>query len=281
MRVLDRIDVVRKELDAARADGRTVGLVPTMGALHEGHASLIRRSATECDVTAVSVFVNPLQFGPAEDFTRYPRTFEADVAVAAAEGAELVFAPPVTEMYPEPLVTRVEVGGPADGLEARTRPGHFAGVATVVTKLFAIAGPCRAYFGEKDYQQLLVVRRLAADLSLPVDVVACPTVREPDGLALSSRNAYLSPEERRAATVLFRALEAAAAAVVAGERSGDRLRSVLADVIASEPLARLDYAEVADPFTLEPLGRLNRPARALVAATVGSTRLIDNRELTF
>ncbi|HEX2046428.1 MAG TPA: pantoate--beta-alanine ligase [Acidimicrobiales bacterium] len=259
MRVLDRGDQLRKELDAARAGGRTVGFVPTMGFLHEGHASLIRRSAEECDVTAVSVFVNPLQFGPTEDLDQYPRDLDHDQAVAAEAGADVVFAPPVDEMYPggPPRVT-VHVEG-FDALEGASRPGHFDGVATVVAKLFNLAGPCRAYFGEKDWQQLGVVRRLAADLSFPVDVVACPTVREPDGLACSSRNARLSPEERRAAPVLYRALTAAA---------GDAdPRRRMAEVVAAEPLATLDYAEV-------------QADRLLIAARVGGVRLIDNMGVT-
>ncbi len=280
--VLDRIELVRKELDEARGGGHRVALVPTMGALHDGHLSLIRRAAAECDVTLVSVFVNPLQFGPSEDFSRYPRSLEGDVARAAEAGGDLVFAPPVEEMYPEaPPLVRVEVGGGlADRLEGATRPGHFGGVATVVAKLFAIAGSCRAYFGEKDYQQLLVVRRLAADLSFPVDVVACPTIREADGLALSSRNAYLSAAERRAATVLYRALRAAAESVEGGERHAEGLRSRMAAIVVSEPLARLDYAEVAHPATLEPLDAVPPGgARLLVAAWIGGTRLIDNLEV--
>ena len=247
MRVVDRIEQVRKEL----ARPTSVGLVPTMGALHDGHLSLVRRSVAECDLTLVTVFVNPLQFGPAEDFTRYPRDLDADVRAAAGVGADLVFAPSVDEMYgsTEPTVRVVVDGELGSTLEGATRPGHFDGVATVVTKLFGITGPCRAYFGEKDWQQLQVVRRLVTDLSLPVDVVACPTVREPDGLALSSRNRYLSPDERRAATVLYRALITA--------------RPGWADVVATEPLVRLDYAAEAW-------------GRRLIAAWVGSTRLIDN-----
>jgi pantoate--beta-alanine ligase len=249
LRVLDRGDQLRKELDAARAAGLTVGLVPTMGALHEGHASLIRRAAAECDVTAVTVFVNPLQFGPNEDLAAYPRDLEADVAVAAAAGAGVLFAPPVDDMYPQPPAVTVHVAG-EDMLEGAARPGHFDGVATVVAKLFNLAGPCRAYFGEKDWQQLRVVRRLVADLSFPVEVVACPTVREPDGLALSSRNVRLSPQERRAAAVLYRALMAYPA-------------RDMADVVAEEPLATLDYAEVL-------------PDRLVIAARIGGVRLIDN-----
>jgi pantoate--beta-alanine ligase len=258
MRVLDRSDQLRKELDAARAAGRTVGLVPTMGALHEGHASLIRRSAAECDLTAVTVFVNPLQFGPSEDFATYPRDLSADVEVAAAGGAGLVFAPPVDEMYRDgaaPAVT-VHVAG-EDVLEGAARPGHFDGVATVVAKLFNLAGPCAAYFGEKDWQQLRVVRGLVADLSFPVEVVACPIVREADGLALSSRNVRLSAEERRAATVLYRALRAGVAS--------DEPSRAMAEVVATEPLAALDYAEIVGD-------------RLLIAARVGHVRLIDNME---
>lgn len=265
MRVLDRGDQLRKELDAARAAGRTVGLVPTMGALHEGHASLIRRSAAECDVTAVTVFVNPLQFGPSEDFATYPRDLSGDVDVAAAAGAGLLFAPPVDDMYPQRPTVTVTVAG-EDMLEGASRPGHFDGVATVVAKLFNLAGPCRAYFGEKDWQQLRVVRRLAADLSFPVEVVACPTVRDADGLALSSRNAGLSADERRAATVLYRALRAGVAARMAGERSRDTVRRIMVDTVASEPLAALDYADVL-------------PDRLLIAARVGGVRLIDNMEV--
>ena len=257
MRVLDRGDQLRKEFDTARAAGRTVGLVPTMGALHEGHASLIRRSAAECDVTAVTVFVNPLQFGPSEDFATYPRDLSADVDVAGAAGAGLLFAPPVEDMYPDgdPAVT-VHVAG-EDVLEGAARPGHFDGVATVVAKLFSLAGACRAYFGEKDWQQLRVVRRLVADLSFPVDVVACPIVREANGLALSSRNVRLSAEERGAATVLYRALRAGVAS--------DDPRRAMAEVVAAEPLAALDYAEIVGD-------------RLLIAARVGHVRLIDNME---
>jgi pantoate--beta-alanine ligase len=261
MQVLDRIDGFRKELDVVRADGETVGLVPTMGYLHDGHASLIQRSVSECDVTAVTIFVNPLQFGANEDLDRYPRDLERDVAIAASSGAEIVFAPSVEEMYPGgPVLTSIHVAEVSEGMEGAVRPGHFDGVATVVAKLFAIAGPCRAYFGEKDYQQLAVVRRMAADLSFPVDVVGCPIVREADGLAMSSRNVYLSPEQRRAATVLYRALQAGAADVA-------RAREVMAATVASEPLAQLDYAEVVET---------DNEYRLVIAARVGATRLIDN-----
>ncbi|MDQ3642513.1 MAG: pantoate--beta-alanine ligase [Actinomycetota bacterium] len=255
MTTIRTIAALREALLPARRAGRTIGLVPTMGALHEGHASVIRRSAAECDLTAVTVFVNPLQFGPSEDLDSYPADLASDISVATVAGAGLLFAPPVADMYPggPPGVT-VHVAG-VDVLEGASRPGHFDGVATVVTKLFNLAGPCRAYFGEKDWQQLGVVRRLAVDLSFPVEVVGCPTVREPDGLACSSRNRKLSPPEREAATVLYRALTAAA---------GDPdPRRRMAEVVATEPLATLDYAEVVDD-------------RLLIAARIGGVRLIDN-----
>ena len=266
MRVLDRGDQLRKDLDAARAAGHRVGLVPTMGFLHEGHTSLIRRSAAECDVTAVTVFVNPLQFGPSEDLATYPADLDHDLEEAEAAGAAVLFAPSVDEMYPggPPSVT-VHVAG-VDTMEGASRPGHFDGVATVVAKLFNLAGPCRAYFGEKDWQQLQVVRGLAADLSFPVEVVGCPTVREADGLACSSRNVRLSPAEREAATVLYRALSTAATAMAAGECNLEFVRRIMANIVAKEPLATLDYAEA-------------QPDRVLVAASIGSVRLIDSLEV--
>ena len=269
MRVLDRGEQLRKELDAARAAGAAVGLVPTMGALHEGHASLMERSAAECGLTAVTVFVNPLQFGPGEDLARYPRDLDHDIEVAEVAGANVVFAPPVADMYPGgPPVTTVRVAG-VEGMEAASRPGHFDGVATVVAKLCNLAGPCRAYFGEKDWQQLQVVRRLVADLSFPVDVVGCPTVREADGLACSSRNAMLLPPERAAATVLYRALTTGAAAMVPGGEDADGGRAVMtAVIVGEEPLATLDYAEVV----ADTAGGW----RLLVAARIGAVRLIDN-----
>ncbi|MBV9411040.1 MAG: pantoate--beta-alanine ligase [Acidimicrobiia bacterium] len=261
MQVLDTIEAFRKELDAVRAEGKTVGLVPTMGYLHDGHASLIERSAAECDVTAVTVFVNPLQFGANEDLSKYPRDLDRDVAIAEHAGAVVVFAPPVEEMYPSgPVLTSIRVAEVSEGMEGASRPGHFDGVATVVAKLFAIAGPCRAYFGEKDFQQLAVVRRMAADLSFPVDIVGCPIVREADGLAMSSRNVYLLPDERAAATVLHRALRAGAVQLATAA-------DVMTAVVASEPLARLDYAEVIES---------EHEYRLLIAARVGTTRLIDN-----
>ncbi len=284
-RVVDRGDVLRKELDRERAAGRTVGLVPTMGALHPGHAALIRRSAAECDVTAVTIFVNPLQFGVGEDLARYPRDLPGDLEVAGEAGAALVFAPPAEEMFPAGRsATIVSVGDLSEGLEGSSRPGHFDGVATVVARLFNLAGPCRAYFGEKDFQQLAVVRRMVADLAVPVEVIGCRTVRDADGVAWSSRNRFLSSDERRAATVLVRALEAGAEAIVEGGRgrhAGD-VRRVMTRTVAAEPLALIDYAEVVDPDTLVPLDvpAPGAEVRLMVAAWVGGTRLIDNVGVT-
>jgi pantoate--beta-alanine ligase len=247
-----------------------------MGALHAGHASLVERAAAERDLVAVTIFVNPLQFAPHEDLDRYPRTLDADVALVAASGGTVVFAPSVAEMYPRPIATTVSVRDGAAVLEGASRPGHFDGVTTVVAKLFAIAGPCRAYFGEKDWQQLALVTRMAEDLSLPVEVVPCPTVREPDGLARSSRNAYLSAEERAAAPVVHRALRAGADAVAAGERSAAAVRAAMRAVLDAEPLATLDYAEVVDAATLEVVDPLAGELRLLAAVRFGSARLIDN-----
>ena len=274
--VIESVEVFRKALDAERGAGRRVGLVPTMGALHEGHLSLVRWAAAECDAVAVTVFVNPLQFGPGEDLERYPRDLDGDAALASEAGATHLFAPPVPEMYPGEVLTSVRVARLGEGLEEAARPGHLAGVATVVAKLFAVTGPCRAYFGEKDYQQLLVVGRLAADLSFPVTVLACPTVRAADGVALSSRNAYLSADERRAAGVLYRCLVTGRRLVEAGEEDPAVVTSAMAAVVASEPRARLDYAEVRAAGTLERLDRLGGDLRLLVAARLGPARLVDN-----
>ena len=273
---MERVAECRSALEAERAAGRTVGLVPTMGALHDGHRSLVERAVAAGDVVCVSVFVNPLQFGPAEDLTTYPRDLAADVRVAERSGASLVFVPPVEEMYPPGATTRVRVQGLGDVLEGASRPGHFEGVATVVTKLLSIAGRCRAYFGEKDFQQLVVVRRLVADLSLPVEVVACPTVRALDGVAVSSRNRHLSGDEREAAAVLLRALQAGAASILAGERDPGEVRALMGDIVEAEPLVELDYAEVVDAATLAVPEKLDGELRLLVAARVGTTRLIDN-----
>jgi pantoate--beta-alanine ligase len=271
----------RHLLDRARATGRTVGLVPTMGALHAGHISLMERARTECDVVVVSIFVNPLQFGDPEDIAHYPRTLEHDLAACAGAGVDVVFAPSVVEMYPTwpaPVPTSISVSGVSDGWEGASRPGHFDGVATVVTKLFSVAGPVRAYFGEKDYQQLAVVRRLVADLSLAVDVVGCTTVRESDGLALSSRNVRLSAEERAAAVVLSRALTAGQAAIDRGVLMASSISRIMGDVVALEPLVHLDYAVAVGADDLVERATIDDVAsvRLLIAADVGPVRLIDN-----
>ncbi len=282
MQVIDRIATWRKALDAERVAGRSVGLVPTMGALHAGHVALIARAVAECDVVGVTVFVNPLQFGAGEDLAAYPRNLALDEALAEAQGAAYLFAPTVQEMYPRPVATTVAVPALSARWEGEGRPGHFDGVATVVTKLLSQAGPCRAYFGEKDYQQLCVVRRLVGDLDLPVEVVGCATVRDRDGLALSSRNAYLTPDERRVAPLLHRALDAGAAALRAGA-GPDEARAAMHAILGGEPAFTVQYAEPVDPDTLEPLVAalpLGGTARLLVAARLGRTRLIDNLGVT-
>lgn len=276
---LDSIDKVRLAVRSDRDKGKVIGLVPTMGALHDGHVRLIEACRQWADTVIVSIFVNPTQFGPAEDFQRYPRTLEEDRRRCAEGGADLIFAPELETMYPlGDRSTHVEVPGLGDVLEGASRPNHFRGVATVVLKLFQIVGPDLACFGEKDYQQLLVIRRMVDDLNVPVKIHGVATVREDDGLALSSRNRYLGPEDRQAATVLWRALRAAADLVADGERDPDRVRQRLRETIESEPRARLDYAEVADAETLEPLSDWpqGRRARALLAVRVGPARLIDN-----
>jgi pantoate--beta-alanine ligase len=280
MKTVATIAELRTLLDAERAAGRIVGFVPTMGYLHDGHASLMRAARTETDVVVASVFVNPLQFGAGEDLDAYPRDLDRDTAVASDAGVDLLFVPSVDEMYPRPVLTTVSVAEVSSPLEGAARPTHFAGVATVVAKLFSIVGPCRAYFGAKDFQQVAVVRRMAADLSLPVEVVACPTFREPDGLAMSSRNVYLTPAERAAAPVVYAALRSGAAAIGAGERDPAAVRDLMAQIITAEPQAELDYAEVvdADSFTVpDPLaGNL----RLLAAVRFGRARLIDNVGVT-
>jgi len=267
----------RQSMKGARARGEIVGFVPTMGDLHEGHALLIRTAREACGFVAVSIFVNPLQFGSRGDLDAYPRRLETDRAMASALGADVLFAPGEAEMYPDggPQVT-VDPGPLGDRLEGASRPGHFRGVLTVVTKLFALAGPCRAYFGEKDAQQVALVRRMVRDLNVPVEVVACPTVRAADGTAVSSRNARLSSRERAAACALFDSLSTAAALARRGERRSDLLKAEMARRIGAEPLARLDYVAVVDEERWEEPSVIESPARALVAARFGETRLIDN-----
>jgi pantoate--beta-alanine ligase len=274
--VLRTIAEFRAELDQRRAAGASAGFVPTMGALHDGHRALIARAAAGNDVVAVSIFVNPLQFGAGEDLDRYPRDLDADLKVCAEEGAHLVFAPAQAEMWPVPPAVRVSAGPFGELLEGAARPGHMDGVATVVAKLLNAAGPCRAYFGRKDAQQLALVTRMVADLAFPVEIVPCDTVREPDGLALSSRNAYLEPEERAAAPALYAALRAGLDAFRAGATDPDAIEAAAAGRLAAEPRFIPDYVRLADPE------RFERPAAAVpghvlaAAARLGSTRLIDN-----
>lgn len=278
MEVVREPAAFRETCERARARGERVGLVPTMGALHRGHTTLVEEATRRAQFVAVSVFVNPTQFGPNEDLARYPRTLEADVAKCEAAGAKCVFAPDDRAMYPEGEETRVKVGATAKYLCGPHRPGHFEGVATIVTKLFALAGPCVAVFGRKDYQQLAVIRRLVIDLFLPVEIVGARTVREADGLAMSSRNAYLSPEARQAALAIPRGLSAAARAFAKGERRASTLTKLVRDEV-EKVATSIDYVDVADPTTIEvvdPSGVAKDRALLALAARIGGARLIDN-----
>lgn len=277
---MTRVLHTRGELrDALAEAGRPVGLVPTMGWLHDGHRALMRRARAENATTIATIFVNPRQFNEAADYERYPRDEARDLAICAEEGLDVVFAPPVEEVYPPGFDTAVVVGAVARPLEGAARPGHFEGVATVVAILFGLVGAERAYFGQKDAQQVMVIRQMARDLAIPTEVIACPTVREPDGLALSSRNVHLAPAERAAAPVLRRALLAARARWEAGERSGAALREAMTATLADEPLARPDYVSVADGGTLTELEVVEGPALLSLAVRFGTTRLIDNEPL--
>jgi len=277
---LPRLLSTRAELRDALAEARRpLGLVPTMGWLHEGHRALMRRARTDNATSVVTIFVNPRQFTEAADYTRYPRDEERDLGICAEEGVDLVFAPPVEEVYPVGFDTKIAVGSVAGPLEGAARPGHFEGVATVVAILFNLVGAERAYFGQKDAQQVLVIRRMAVDLAIATEVIACPTVREPDGLALSSRNVHLTPEQRAAAPVLHRALTAARDRWRAGERSAEALRATMRQLLATEPLAGVEYVSVADAATLAELEQVNGPALLSLAVRFGSTRLIDNEPL--
>ena len=276
MQIIREAKAMQRYVEEQRRAGRSVGLVPTMGALHEGHLSLIRRCRADNDVAVMTLFVNPMQFDRPDDLARYPRNVDRDADLASAAGADAIYHPAAEEMYPKGYATYVTVEGLTDRWEGATRPGHFRGVATVCTKLFAACRPHRAYFGQKDYQQSLVIRRLVADLNLGFEIVVLPTVREADGLALSSRNVLLGPEQRRQAAILSQALVAAQAAVKAGERDAEKLRGDIEARIRSAPLAAVDYVAVCDPDTLEPLLRLPGRAVALVAVRFGAVRLIDN-----
>jgi pantoate--beta-alanine ligase len=260
----------------ARAEARPVGFVPTMGALHEGHMSLVRAAMAECHPVIASIFVNPAQFGPGEDLQKYPRTFESDRKRLEEAGIGYLFAPEAGEMYPQGFRTWVNVEGLSDRLEGRVRPGHFRGVTTIVLKLLEIVQPQKAFFGRKDAQQARLIQQMARDLHLDSEIIVCPIVREPDGLAMSSRNAYLIPDERRAATVLYRALDGTRLAIERGERDALRLTAAIREIIGREPLAQMDYVELVDADTLEPVTRLRRTCLALLAARFGATRLIDN-----
>jgi pantoate--beta-alanine ligase len=260
----------------ARAESRIIGFVPTMGALHAGHTALVERAKQECAPVIASIFVNPKQFGPKEDFAKYPRALEADSEKFAAAGVDALFLPEAAEIYPSGFRTYVTVEGLSDRLEGRSRPGHFRGVATVVLKLLEIVQPHFAYFGRKDAQQVRIISQMARDLNLDTEIVVCPIVREPDGLALSSRNAYLTEDERRAATVLHRALEAARSELAAGVRDSLQLQAAMRRVLEAEPQAAVDYAEIVDADSFEPILRIARPSYVLLAAFIGKTRLIDN-----
>ena len=278
MKICSTIAEARAACGDARARRRRtgLGLVPTMGALHEGHLSLVRAAKAQCDAVAVSIFVNPTQFGPAEDLSKYPRQFDRDCRLLKKEGIDILFAPPVEEIYPDGGVTWVLVESLSEKLDGRSRPGHFRGVTTIVAKLFHIIEPEAAFFGQKDAAQLAVIRRMVRDLNFPVEIVACPIVREPDGLAMSSRNAYLNREERSRALVLQRSLQKARQQFHDGEKSAAKLISAAKEVFASEPQVVLDYFEIVDPDTLDPVERISQKTLVAVAARVGSTRLIDN-----
>jgi len=276
LKIFSSIDDVRRASRAARGSGKRLGLVPTMGALHEGHLSLVRAARARTDIVAASIFVNPTQFGPNEDLAKYPRSFERDCAMLEREGVEFVFAPSVEEMYPAGAVTWVTVEELSGKLDGRSRPGHFRGVTTVVAKLFHIVEPDVAFFGQKDAAQVAIIRRMVRDLNFPVEIVTCPIVREADGLAMSSRNAYLDAEQRKQALLLRRSLGRVDELVKAGERDAARLAAAGREVVACESSVRLDYFEIVNPDTLDPVADVSRGALVAVAAYLGTTRLIDN-----
>lgn len=276
MRVVTGIPEMKALAGEWKAAGRTIGFVPTMGYLHEGHLSLVRASKERCEATVVSIFVNPAQFGPSEDFQRYPRDLAKDSATLEREGVDVLFVPAAEAVYPPGYKTYVEVRDLQDRLCGRTRPGHFRGVATIVLKLFNIVRPDVAFFGAKDAQQTVTIEKMARDLDLDVEIAVCPVVREPDGLAMSSRNVYLSPDERAAARVLSKSLAEAERLIREGERDASRVAARVKDIIAGEPLARLDYAEIVEAGTLEPVAEVRGDTLILLAVYIGRTRLIDN-----
>jgi pantoate--beta-alanine ligase len=276
MKICKTIEEMRSASRDTRGEGKRFSFVPTMGALHEGHLSLVRDAKAKSDVVAVSIFVNPLQFGPTEDLAKYPRSFERDRELLEKEAVDIVFAPQPEEMYPKGAVTYVTVEGLSEKLCGRSRPGHFRGVATVVAKLFHIVEPDLAFFGQKDAAQATIIRRMVRDLNLPVEIVVCPIVRESDGLAMSSRNAYLNPQERKTALVANRSLTETKNRFDQGERNAIALIAVGKQIVAQEPAARLDYFEIVDPVTLDPMQELTSPALVAVSVFIGNTRLIDN-----
>jgi pantoate--beta-alanine ligase len=276
LKICTTIEEMRAACRAVRKDGTRLGFVPTMGALHEGHLSLVRSAKNSCNAVAASIFVNPAQFGPNEDLAKYPRSFERDRELLEKEGVQLLFAPSTEEMYPAGAVTWVTVEGLSDKLDGRSRLGHFRGVTTVVAKLFHIVEPDAAFFGQKDAAQVAIIRRMARDLNFPVEVVVGPIVREPDGLAMSSRNAYLDPQQRKQALVLYRSLTLVKKLADQGERGAAKLIAAARNEIAAEAAARLDYFEIVNPDTLDPVEDISRRALAAVAAYFGATRLIDN-----
>ena len=276
MRLVTQVSEVHEFIDECRVQKSTVGLVPTMGFLHEGHTSLMQRAGKENDKTIATIFVNPLQFAEGEDLSSYPQNLEKDISECEAIGIDLLFAPSSEEMYSQPILTSVQIDQLMNSIEGASRPTHFSGVATVVAKLFNIVGPCNAYFGEKDWQQLQVISTMARDLSFRVKVLGCPTVRQSDGLALSSRNAYLSLEERKAATALSRSLQIASENVQAGETSAAVIKSQIVDEITDEALVTLDYVEIVEGSSLITIDQISKGARILIAAKVGKARLIDN-----
>ena len=276
MKLIKTIDEMRAFRYAARKSGKRLGLVPTMGALHEGHLSLVRVARDASDIVVVSIFVNPTQFGPNEDFAKYPRNLESDAEMLEREHVDVIFAPSVNDMYPESAVTWVTVEEMSERLCGRSRPGHFRGVTTVVSKLFHIIGPDVAFFGQKDAAQVAIIRRMVRDLNMPVEIEVGAIVREPDGLALSSRNAYLNPEERKAALILHRSLQQAQTLFEEGERNSAKLITAGKQEFGSEPKARLDYFEIVDPDSLDSVSSISKRALIAVAAFIGNTRLIDN-----
>ena len=274
--LVSSVSEIRQRLDQVRHAGKSIGLVPTMGALHAGHSAIIERARSECDFVVVSIFVNPLQFGPSEDYQRYPRPLEKDLTLCAEKGTDLVFAPETADMYALPQLAFAEVTRLGNHLCGAFRPGHFRGVATVVLKLFNIVQPNAAYFGEKDYQQLCIIRRMVCDFNLDLKIVTVATVREPDGLALSSRNIYLEPSQRAAAPLLFRALTAAREMIEAGETDSGKVKAAATQLLAAESQIRIEYFEIVDSAEVQPVAMISGPLRIAAAIWIGKTRLIDN-----